>query len=181
VYPPQPITQLTSLGSNGYWVSPSCIESDLDTYAPAGTYDSIIVIWLATDGETNVPSAGWGWSLAPTDWSNGAGYTTVAVPGSHAWMGYYPDEIFVHEWNHQTTGFYLWLGYPMPSIDEAGKYGYAADGHDSWRVFLSDVMRGRVWDGSWYIGIKPEIWQSATPTWPVFATIHADQDLMPVP
>jgi len=171
VYPDRPIQSLSDLwGGEGYWVSPSDIEPELDTYASPGTYDSIIVIWRNDEGGIHVPMAGaWGLSLSPSSWANGAGYSLVNIPHSHgSWPSTQPsEEVFVHEWNHQTTGFYGAQGYPMPDIDRAGDYGYEPE-NGSWRAFLSDVMQGRVWDGSAYIGITPSIWQSGTPTWPTF-------------
>ena len=46
----QPIAELEQL-EDAYWVSPQAIAADLDRYAPAGRYDSVIVVWQANDDE----------------------------------------------------------------------------------------------------------------------------------
>jgi len=163
VYPDHPISSVTSLGANGFWVSPLDIKADINKYAPQGRYDSIFVIWrLDTDSGKRVPSLGWGWTVRPGPWANGAGYTTVNIPQQHGdWLGRYPEQIFLHEWTHQVTGFYEQLGYRMPNIDRASDYGYSRE--EAGQVFLSDVLSGRVPYGSTYIGVKPSIWASSTP------------------
>ena len=48
-------------GSWGYWLAPDNIKADIDAYAPAGKYDSIIVIWRRDDDSGNrIPGYGWG-------------------------------------------------------------------------------------------------------------------------
>ena len=164
VFPAKPIRSVTSLGSNGYWLSPSNIEADLDWFAPHGRYDSIFVIWRNDDDSGNhIPSYGWGWTIGPSRSANGAGYSVVNTPSRHGiWPGTNPELIWMHEWTHQTTAFYGRLGYPMPDIHRGIDYGYY---RDRWgKPFLSDVLQGKVPTPTGYIGIKRWMWASSRPT-----------------
>lgn len=168
VYPALPIKSISSLGSNGFWVSPENIRADIDTFVSVNKYDSIIVIWKHDDDNGQViPSFGFGWSLGPaTAGMNGAGYSVITIPENHAQFPpcQPPSEIFVHEWLHQVTSFYETKGFPMPNIDAAGTYGYTTDsGTCSWKSFLSDVMQGKVRSETGTIGITPHVWASGTP------------------
>ncbi len=69
--------------------------------------------------------------------------------------------LMVHEYLHQQLFFYgAASGKPMVNIDNAGSYGYTDIG-DSWRLFMSDVLTGRV-PGS-VPGITPELWRLGAP------------------
>ncbi|HWH24968.1 MAG TPA: hypothetical protein VNW68_08780, partial [Candidatus Limnocylindria bacterium] len=94
----RPLRQLEPL-DNGYWVSPAVIEADLDRHAPAGRYDSVIVVWSPTGGELSVPMPAWGLTLPPGEWSNGAGYSSIATPAEEWWWtaAAAPEELLVHE------------------------------------------------------------------------------------
>jgi len=168
VYPDHPVRRV-SLHANrdyGYWLSPADMAADLDRYAPAGTYDSVIVIWRKdTDAGQVVPGTGWGWTTADRTHTNGAFYTSVTqLPNHRGWPGAYPEEVFVHEWLHQVEGFYGWnKGFPLPGLHDTDRYGYTAvDG--SWNKWYRDYMRGKVWDGSRYLGMTSTAWASSTPT-----------------
>ncbi|MDQ3328654.1 MAG: hypothetical protein M3506_09055, partial [Chloroflexota bacterium] len=164
VYPANPIRSVTSLGSNGYWLGPSNIKADLDWFAPPGRYDSIFVIWRHDDDRGNaIPSYGWGWTIGPSTGANGAGYSVVNIPDAHkAWPGATPEQIWMHEWTHQTIGFYGRKGWAMPDIHAPASYGYLREQYG--KIFLSDVMRGRVPTSSGYIGLTGATWSSGTPT-----------------
>jgi hypothetical protein len=166
VEPTRKITSLSPYKDKGFKVAPDDIRADLDQYAPDGSYDSIIVLWRNDDdaGHT-VPTGYWGLANAPSSNANGAGYAIITIPPNHGvWWEYYPDEVLVHEWLHQVTGYFMNRGYRMPNPDDAEDYGYSADANGSWRPYYSDIMRGRVWDGSRYIGLTQAIWDSAKPT-----------------
>jgi hypothetical protein len=166
---PHPMTTLTPY-AGGYWVSPDNVHADIDTYAPDGTYDSILVLWKSWNerGQT-VPVPGWGMTLRPGPWANGAGYTTVFIPpASWWWNGSTPSEVFIHEWMHQAVHFYRAHGHPsIPSPDDAPQYGYTTDASGAWGRWLSDLMTGRVVDSTGAkLGISPAIWSLGKPTQP---------------
>jgi hypothetical protein len=167
VYPSRTLTTLTPLGGNGYWVSPTDVKAEIDKYAPTGRYDSVFVIWRNDNGKGITVPFNTGLSVGPSTWSNGAGYSQVDDPDNNAaWGGYYPYELFIHEWTHQTTDFYFHKGYSMPNIDNMTSYGYAADPKTgSWQKALSAIMQGKVLDNSTgkYVGITAAAWKRGTP------------------
>lgn len=164
---PHPLSHLNRL-STSYWVGPDAVKADLDRYAPNGTYDSIIVIWNATDDAgVTVPVAGWGMTMAPGWWANGAGYTSVITP-THAWWwtdAVAPEEVFIHEWMHQVIFFHEVAGRMRLDLHAGPAFGYR-DYRGSWKEWLSDVMQGRVRDGDRFRGVSPEIWAAGKPTRP---------------
>lgn len=167
VYPNRTIRSVTKLGEDNYWLSPSDIAADLDKYAPDGKYDSIIVNWRKHDGKgRSVPSYGWGWSIGPSGWSNGAGYSVVTTPENarRTWDGSHPEEIFVHEWMHQLEGFYRGKGADVPPLHDAEKLGYEPDSRGSWWAWYRDYLRGRVRDGDRSVGVSPGVWALGTPS-----------------
>lgn len=75
-----------------------------------------------------IPSHGWGWTIGPSIGANGAGYSVVNIPDGHKeWPGTYPEQICMHEWTHQTVGFFSRLGHPMPDIHAPASYGYLSE------------------------------------------------------
>ncbi|MBN1812922.1 MAG: hypothetical protein JXA14_13895 [Anaerolineae bacterium] len=169
VFPDRPIESLSG-EEDDYWVAPEDVLPELDAYAPLGVYDTVVVLWRADDGAGLWVPAPYGVAVVGSFCgSNGAGYTAIYIPPPHSgpWGGWYPEEVFIHEWTHLTIDFY-WREYGvLPiDIDAPQSYGYEPDEYGGWRTFLSDVMQGQVWDGERYIGIMPEMWQTATPTWP---------------
>jgi hypothetical protein len=164
VHVPHPVTELDALGSS-YWVGPSSVREDIDTYAPTGKYDSIFVIWQAKDSSgAMVPVGGWGLTLPPGSWANGAGYTSVITPTWEWWWtdSVAPEEVFIHEWMHQVIFFQESQGRPGIDLHAASRYGYEPV-NNTWKRWLSDVMQGKVWDGQKYIGISAEMWAAGSP------------------
>jgi hypothetical protein len=164
---PRPLASVTSyLGQ--FWVSPDDVRADIDTYAPRGSYDSVLVVWKSwNESGAAVPILGWGMSLMPGDWANGAGYSTVYLPpASWWWNGTYPSEVFIHEWLHEAVHFYRAFGYPsIPSADAASTYGYTTDSAGSWRTWLSALMTGTIVDGSGNrLGIPASVWALGRPS-----------------
>lgn len=159
----QPLGEVEQL-DDGYWVSPKAIRADLDRYAPAGRYDSVVVVWQPTDDHGGkIPVPAWGLTLPPGPWANGAGFSSITTPSSvGSWTeSADPEEVFVHEWMHQVIFFH---DIPV-DLDAGGSYGYsAADG--SWQSFLSDVMTGQVQQGDDLLGVDSETWRAGTPTQP---------------
>lgn len=164
---PHAVPSLNRLG-DAYWVGPDAVESDLDRYAPTGTYDSVIVVWDATDDSgVTVPVAAWGLSMAPGWWANGAGYTSLITPASMTWwtQSPVPQDVFVHEWLHQVIYFHEDAGRMKLDLHAAEQYGYT-DYNGTWKSWYADVMRGLVHDGSRYLGLSREIWAAGTPRTP---------------
>ena len=164
---PHPVTSLTPLGS-GYWVGPAAVKPDLDEYAPAGRYDSIVVIFLPKDAAgVVIPVPGWGLTLKPGAWANGAGFSSVKTPLENWWWTdvTYPEEVFVHEWMHQVLGFHETTGHTDLGLHDDAIYGYAkVDG--TYKAWLSDVMQGLVTAGTTRLGMDAAAWGAGKPTLP---------------
>ncbi len=163
----RPLTNLEPI-STGFWPSPSVTKPELDLYAPKGKYDSVIVFWQASHPTTgqSLPIYGWGLGYWPGDYANGMTYATVF---NLSW--YWPGdpcrgEVFLHEWLHGVTGYYMWLGYPFPVEDLHGaeEAGYTTNANGCWETWLRDYMRGRVLENSQYKGLVPATWQGGSIT-----------------
>jgi hypothetical protein len=160
------LTNLEPIGS-GYWPSPATTAADLDLYAPNGKYDSVIVFWQASNPDTgqSLPTYGWGLGYWPYDYANGMTYATVF---NLSWV--WPTdqchgEVFLHEWLHGVTGFYMnHLGFPfnvddLHGAEEAGyTWDYTEDGcWDNWlRVYMTGQIVGNpgkaLVPATWYSG-----------------------------
>lgn len=166
IEPRHPLKHLARF-AGGYWVDPTAIAADLARYAPAGRFDSIIVVWPATDyAGTTIPQPAWGLTLPPGPWANGAGFSSISAPESLSWWSssVHPEEVFVHEWLHQVLYFHADAGLPSSDLDASTAYGYAADADGSWQAWLSDVMTGRVSHADQSVGLGAQIWAEGTPT-----------------
>lgn len=166
ISPPHTITKLDT-GCGGPYVAPWDIQTDINTYAPAGRYDSIIVGWSANQsGKTLVPY--WGCSLDGLyTQAHGATYSTVRVPEASWWWSNqaYGPEPFVHEWLLGVTGFFRTRGYAMPSIEDGvTHYGFKAAANGSWSAWYSAVMRGTLNSKLGPRGITRALWQKTRPT-----------------
>ena len=166
IYIDRPINSLTSLGSSGYWVSPTDTAPELDQYAPDGTYDSILVHWAQCNPTFSqcIPSPGWGLGLVATSGANGATYATVANASDGAWNTPTVGEPWLHEWLHGVTPFYESMGYPMPEggADGGGLHGYTWSPTTGWGDYYRDLMTGQVLDDGALTGITPSAWQEGT-------------------
>ena len=164
---PHPLTSLDQFGS-GYWVGPNSVEADINQYAPTGSYDSVFVIWQARDDAgQEVPVGGWGLTLPPGTWANGAGYSSIIAPAALWWWSESPapEEVFMHEWLHQVI---FWNeGKARPSVDlhAPDRFGYGPTG-GTYRGWLSDVMTGHVPDGDHMNGITAAMWAADKPSAP---------------
>jgi hypothetical protein len=165
-----PLTNLEPI-NEGYWPSPGVTAADLDTYAPNGKYDSVIVFWQPSDPNTgqSLPTYGWGLGYWPGDYANGMTYATVF---NISWV--WPTdqchgEVFLHEWLHGVTGFYMYhLGFPfnvddLHGAEEAGyTWDFTEDG--CWDNWLRAYMRGLVYENSQRKALVPATWQSGSIT-----------------
>jgi len=169
-YSNQAVNSLSPYGDFGYWVAPSDIQNELNLYAPEGTYDSVLVMvphFGKPEGGTPIPTTGW-WGLGYPCWPCGFNGSTYAVcinySGFIEEMTKHSGELWLHEWLHNTSGFYRYKGYSLPEKDADGGefHGYTCDPEWGWSQYYGDLMTGRVWDapqGKW-TGITPEAWQS---------------------
>ena len=164
---PHPLTSLDEFGA-GYSVGPRSTAADIDEYAPPGRYDSVFVIWQAKDdaGEM-VPVGGWGLSLPPGSWANGAGYSSIITPTWEWWWtdSSAPEEVFVHEWMHQVIFFHENAGRMKLDLHAGSAYGYKQS-NGTWKGWLSDVMQGKVRDGDRSVGVSRDTWAAGTPIHP---------------
>ncbi len=161
VFPDGAVTQVSDLGSENYWVEPDDIAGDIDTYAPPGSYDSILVHWQPGD----IPRTYLGMAYTgPVASANGATYGTV-LP----WSGWYSEgkdgEAWLHEWGHGMCGHMRNLGHRMPQHDMDGK-GYHGYTGPNWEYYY-DLFRDRVWETnpppSEYTGVPAAGWRAGGP------------------
>ena len=78
-------------------------------------------------------------------------------------------EVFLHEWLHGVTGFYMdHLGFPFNFEDLHGaeEAGYQSDYDQDgcWDMWLRDYMRGLVYENAQRKALVPETWQSGSIT-----------------
>ncbi len=164
---PHPITALDSLSGGIYWVGPDSIKADMNRYAPVGSYDSIFVVWQARDAHEIIPVGGWGLTLPPGSWANGAGFSSVIAPSDMWWWtnAVAPGEVFVHEWLHQVVYWNEAHDRLDLNLHAGPDYGYQSE-NGSWRRWLSDVMTGNIWDTDHYTGVSRDMWAADQPTQP---------------
>jgi hypothetical protein len=164
---PNAVTSVAPFGG-GYWVGPQNVKPDLDRYAPTGSYDSIVIIFPPKDANGVVlPVPAWGLTVAPGPWANGAGFTSLKTPLENWWWtdATYPEEVFIHEWMHQVLFFHETTGYTNLNLQHEAQYGYTKT-NGTWKAWLSDVMQGKVRDGTRLLGINADAWRAGKPTRP---------------
>lgn len=158
-----PVTKLSVLGGDYYWLSPEDINVDISLYAPNRKYDSVHVLWNNGPIDTY-------WGLGGVFINNGTTTYDSIIFGSGWWwtgIGEMYGEPFLHEWLHGVCRFYASLGYDMPESDADGasSHGYSKSATEGWMPYYRDLMRGTVWEPklSKYTGITSDAWQSTTP------------------
>jgi hypothetical protein len=163
VFVDRPLTTLTPI-AGGYWPSPEDTRPEVDAYAPPGAYDSVLVLWQASHPATDqsIPSGGWGWGM----WAFDITYATV-FNLSWVWpSGACDGEVFLHEWLHGVTSFYMSLDFLFPEDDLHGaeKKGYSTDEEGCWRPWLRDYMSGLVMENGRRTGLMPDAWRRGSIT-----------------
>ncbi len=163
----RPLTSISEVGgAYSYWPGPEDTMPEIDQYAPAGTYDSVVIFWQASDPVTgqSIPSGGWGWGgwVGPYSMTYATVFNLSWVWPSGACQG----EVFLHEWLHGVTQFYDWLGFVFPYEDLHGaeEAGYPQDANGCWETWLRDYMRGFVYENGQRTALIPETWQSGSIT-----------------
>jgi hypothetical protein len=172
-----PLTTLTPLGDNDgtYWLGPWDIQAALDTYAPAGAYDTVVAIWQPWDADGIVDSWGWGLSIGAGSWANGAAWSTLTVPPPEAdgtdrdwWISSaeFVGEPYVHEWLHNVIDYYTNKGFAIPDLHANDQYRYTADAQGSWWRWYTDMLEQHILDPRThrYVGINYLDWLSGTPS-----------------
>jgi len=165
------ITSLSS-GCGGPYVTPDKVQADIDQYAPAGTYDSIIVGWSINNvgtATTNPPMNYWGCSpMGQYSNTHGATYSTVLFPAASWWWNTtYPAEVFLHEWLIPVTVWFQDHGFPdVPNVEGgSNQYGISSDSNGSWvNTWYKPLMSGTLpTAGGLSPGITPARWLSTKP------------------
>lgn len=158
------LTTISPIFDHSYWVEPGDIQSDLDSYAPEGRYDSVHVVW------NSGPMASEYWGLGGMLLGMGPKKTTYSclIAGAEWWwvdanaVQANIGGVFLHEWLHGVCAFYRSLGYAMPERDADGAelHGYTNTTPEGWAPYYRDLMQGKVWEPSLgrYTGIGPRVW-----------------------
>jgi hypothetical protein len=159
------LTSVTQIGQGIFWPSPDDTREEIDRFAPAGSYDSIFVLWPQRDlvADLSIQSGGWGLAIAASDWSNEATYAAVANTESWRWQIPVIGEVWLHEWLHGVCAFFASKGYLMPHGDADGgaRHGYNQSSVSGWIDYYRDLMSGKVLENSKRTGIPLDAWQSA--------------------
>ena len=159
----RPLNSMTEMGEGLYWPSPTDTEPELTPLINNGKYDSVFIYWAQNNfvtGET-IPSGGWGLGMAPSEWSKGATYATVANAPREAWERPEIGEVWLHEWLHGVCGYFQQQGFAMPDgdADGGGRHGYIQHKLTGWTDFYCDLMTGKVISNGKPTGITSEAWR----------------------
>ena len=154
------LTSVTQIGQGMFWPSPDDTREEIDRFAPAGSYDSIFVLWPQRDlaGDLSIQSGGWGLAIAASRWSNEATYAAVANTESWRWQIPVIGEV----WLHGACAFFARQGYLMPHGDADGgaRHGYNQSPVSGWTDYYRDLMSGNVLENAKRTGIPLDAWQS---------------------
>ena len=70
----------------------------------------------------------------------------------------WPAGLFLHEFLHGVESYGNAIGYPVPSPDGSGTYGYPDV--DGWRTFYMDIVNNNVKKNNSYVGgVHPLVWR----------------------
>lgn len=159
-----PLTKVAKLG-DGAWVSPDCVQEDLDKYAPLGKYDGVIVYWKAKDDRTKRDlKGGFGWTLGAGDGHGGVGYSCVNyVPPRDLGRESEWTEVFLHEWLHQVEAFYGARGVKLPRGGLHGNDNYGFKHRNGWMHWYEAFINADLTeqDGT-RVGLGEAAWRQGT-------------------
>ncbi len=162
----RPLHSLTEMGEGIYWPSPTDTRPELDEFVPAGSFDSVFVLWPQNNPQTGVsiPTGGWGLGMGPSEWTNDATYATLANAATEAWMRPKIGEVWLHEWLHGVCHHFAQQGFMMPDgdADGGGRHGYQQSDEIGWCGFYRDLMSGNVLSGGQATGIPTQAWRSGS-------------------
>jgi hypothetical protein len=159
-----PLTKVAKLG-DGTWVSPDCVQEDLDKYVPLGKYDGVLVYWKGTDDRTRRDlKGGFGWTHGAGDGHGGVGYSCVNfVPARDLGRESEWTEVFLHEWLHQLEAFYEARGVKLPRGGLHGNENYGFRHKNGWKHWYEAFINAELTekDGS-RVGLGEAAWRRGT-------------------
>jgi hypothetical protein len=161
----EPLRSLSAHGKGAFWPSPADTRRELDAFAPAGSCDSIFVLWPKQDfvAKTGVPGGAWGYGMGASDWTNGATYAAVTTAPTTSWTNEALGEVWLHEWLHGVCDHFARRGHAMPTRDADGAdgHGYVRSAENGWTDYYRDLMSGRVQEDGRALGIPIAAWAKA--------------------
>jgi uncharacterized protein len=158
-----PVTHISALTDDFYWLSNEDISNYLKLFAPKGLYDSVYVVW--NGGPIKTPRGAGGFFI-----NEGTTTFESLVAGQTSWWteaGEAFGEPLLHEWLHGVCAFYQQHGFAMPDGDADGaeSHGYTRSATEGWMTYYRDLMRGEVWEPrfSRNTGISINAWAYGSP------------------
>lgn len=166
VISPRPVTTVSPMGNNTFWLSPADVKEDIQQYAPLGKYDGVLFYWKAVNDDGKGLNVGFGWSIGPNEGANLAGFSSVHYAPTGSWgKDSEVTEVFLHEWEHQIEAFYSGKGIKLPKggLHVDASYGYKHHPTRFWKPWYRDFLTGNVLesDGS-RTGLGEKAWALGT-------------------
>jgi hypothetical protein len=163
------LSSLSSIGDLSYWPAPEDTRAELDALSPKGRDDSIFILWPKTrlNPWEDIPSPGWGLSRGPDDSTQDRTYASVGNAPTSTWnsptVGI-PGEVWLHEWLHGVSRFFIGRGVALPQFDADGaeSHGYEHSPTGGWTGYYRDLMNGRVREEGTLKGVMADAWRSGT-------------------
>ncbi len=147
VVSPRPVTSISPMGNNTFWLSPADVKEDIQQYAPLGKYDGVLFYWKAVNDDGKGLNVGFGWSLGPNEGAHFAGFSSVHYAPTGSWgSDSEVTEVFLHEWEHQIEAFYSGKGIKLPKggLHVDASYGYKHHPTRFWKPWYRDFLTGNV-------------------------------------
>lgn len=166
VVSPRPVTTVSPMGNNTFWLSPADVKEDIQQYAPLGKYDGVLCYWRAVNDAGKSLNVGFGWSIGPNEGANFAGFSSVHYAPTGSWgRDSEVTEVFLHEWEHQIEAFYSGKGIKLPKggLHVDASYGYKHHPTRFWKPWYRDFLTGNVLepDGT-RTGLGEKAWSLGT-------------------
>jgi hypothetical protein len=163
----RPLERVSAISHGGFWPAPEDVRTELETFIPPGSVDSIFVLWPQNDFVRHraIPSHGWGYGMGGSAATNGATYATVANALTQTWQIPRVGEVWLHEWLHGVCHHFARRGYVMPDGDADGgeRHGYVRSATTGWTDYYRDLMNGRVQEDGVLTGIASRAWSQPRP------------------